>query len=157
MASLWNTTAQKNWRDALNGYDRVIVAQGVTKLADRERWYRDELPGLISARKPRHLTLPELIRVTEWKMSRGKWRAPNLVLVKGNAAAVVKQLSSSALAKAPHPTAPIKELAELAGVGPATASAVVSAVEPALFPFFDEIVAEQALWAHVGGKAGIRV
>lgn len=143
MAALWNTAVAPVWQAALARYDEVIDRQGVAKLPDRERWYRDELPGLIAARRPRHVTLPELIRVTEWKMSRGKWRAPNLVLVKGNDAGLVKELSGSALAKAPHPTAPIRELAELAGVGPATASAVAAAAEPGLYPFFDELVAGQ--------------
>lgn len=194
MADLWKETALSAWREALSRYDAVIVRQGVAKLPERDRWYRDQLPGLIGARRLRHVTLPELIRLTEWKMSRGKWRGPNLVLVKGNDAGLVKELSAWALAKAPHPTAPIKELAELAGVGPATASAVMAAVEPAVYPFFDEVVAEQvpglgkvaftlsyyaryaealreraarlgadwtagmverALWAKVGGKAGM--
>ena len=43
----------------------------------------------------------------------------------------------------PHPTAPIKTLATLAGVGPATASAVAAAVAPNLYPFFDELFAGQ--------------
>ncbi len=194
MEALWKATDPKKWREALSQYAEVIERQGVAKLPDRERWYRSELPGLISARQPRHVTLPELIRLTEWKMSRGTWRAPNLVLVKGNDAGVVRELSGAALAQVPHPTAPIRALAELAGVGPATASAVLAAAEPAAYPFFDELVAgqvaglgnvaftlgyyaryaeavrarsaqlgsdwtagmvEQALWANVGGKAGV--
>jgi hypothetical protein len=94
----------------------------------------------------------------------------------------------------PHRTAPITALTALAGVGPATASAVLAAAAPAHYPFFDELVAaqvpalgpvkwtlgyyaryadalrerarqlgggwtpaavERALWAHVGGKAGV--
>jgi hypothetical protein len=43
----------------------------------------------------------------------------------------------------PHPSAPIARVCELAGVGPATASAVLAAHSPALYPFFDEIVAAQ--------------
>jgi hypothetical protein len=43
----------------------------------------------------------------------------------------------------PHPAAPISALAELAGVGPATASAIAAAAEPAVYPFLDELVAAQ--------------
>ena len=43
----------------------------------------------------------------------------------------------------PHPTKPIATMATLAGVGPATASAAVSAFAPELYPFFDELVAAQ--------------
>jgi len=65
------------------------------------------------------------------------------VLVKGNDADVVKETSAEALGSAPHATAPIATLAKLDGVGPATASALASAAEPSIYPFFDEIVAAQ--------------
>jgi hypothetical protein len=194
MPTLWSSPDPARWRLALRRYDAVIASQGVTKLPDRDRWYRTELPEAIAARKPRYVTHPELVRLTEWKMSRGKWRARNLVLVKGNATETVKAVSAAGLALAPHPTAPISKIAELEGVGPATASAVAAAAEPGIYPFFDEVVAEQipglgpvaftlgyyaryadcirerattlgsrwtpvmverALWAEVGGKAGV--
>lgn len=130
-------------RDALDAYPGVVDRQGVAKLPELDRWYREELPGVIAARTPAHVTLAELVRVTEWKMARGVWRAPNLVLVRGNDPEAVVENSTAALAKAPHPTAPIAHLAQLRGVGPATASAVVAAAAPGLYPFFDEIVAAQ--------------
>jgi hypothetical protein len=74
-------------------------------------------------------------------MARGVWRARNLVLVRGNDPAMVIETSTTALAKAPHPTAPVAALATLGGVGPATASAVAAAAAPAHYPFFDELVA----------------
>jgi hypothetical protein len=161
---------------------------------DLDRWYRRDLPGAISARQPAHVTLTELVRMSEWKMARGVWRARNLELVRSNAPENVLETTAKALAKVPHPTLPIAELAQLSGVGPATASAVAAAAAPAHYPFFDELVAgqvpalgkvawtlsyfaryaqaireraerlggewtpvmvEQALWAHVGGKAGV--
>jgi hypothetical protein len=115
----------------------------VAKLPELDRWYREELPAAIAARNAGHVTHAELVRLTEWKMARGVWRAPNLVLVRGNIAETVVETSREALAKIPHPTAPIATLATLAGVGPATASAVTAAVAPALYPFFDELVAAQ--------------
>jgi hypothetical protein len=89
------------------------------------------------------VTLPELVRLTEWKMARGVWRARNLVLVRGNAPETVIETSAGALAKVPHPTAPIAALSTLDGVGPATASAVAAASAPDVYPFFDELVAAQ--------------
>jgi hypothetical protein len=184
----------KTLRRALDDYSAVVERQGVARLAELDRWYREELPGLIAGRTPAHVTHPELVRLTEWKMARGVWRAPNLVLVRGNDPAAVVETSTAALARIPHPTAPVSELAKLKGVGPATASAAASAAAPEIYPFFDELVAaqlpglgevawtlgyyakyagalrsaalnlgrewtpvllERALWAHVGGKAGI--
>lgn len=142
MSSLWSAPAAA-WKSALARYDSVIEAQDVAKLPARERWYRDELPGLISARKPQHVTLPELVQITEWKMSRGTWRAPNLILVQSNPAAKVKSVSSAALALVPDPKQPIAALTELKGVGPATASALLAAAAPRHYPFFDEDVSAQ--------------
>ena len=128
---------------SLKRYDAVVAAQGVARLAELDRWYHDELPRAIRAREVLHVTHDELVRLTEWKMARGVWRAPNLVLVRGNAAADVVRTSGEALAAVPHRTRPIKLLATLAGVGPATASAVAAAARPDLYPFFDELVAAQ--------------
>jgi hypothetical protein len=171
----------------------VVAAQGVESLPGHDRWYHNELPAALAARTPPRVTLDELARLTQWKMARGEWRARNLVLVRGNAPEHVMQVSGEALALVPHPTKPIARIATLAGVGPATASAVLAAAATAHYPFFDELVAEQvpglgpvrwtlgyyaryaealreraaalghgwtpamaerALWAHVGGKAG---
>jgi hypothetical protein len=141
--TLWTSPVENAWREALERYDHVVDRQGVARLPELDRWSRQELPGVIAGRGSPHVTLPELVRLTEWKMARGVWRAPNLVLVRSNPAAQVVSTSTAALAMAPHPTAPIAALAKLKGVGPATASAVASAFLPSAYPFFDELVAAQ--------------
>ncbi len=143
MAKLWASEDVKEWRAALDRYEEVVEEQGVAKLPELDRWYRDELPALIAARKPAHVTHADLVRLTEWKMARGIWRPRNLALVRGNDVDVVERTSTDALAKIPHPSEPIAMLAKLAGVGPATASAVTSAAAPDVYPFFDELVAAQ--------------
>lgn len=143
MAKLWASEDVEEWRAALDRYEEVVDGQGVAKLPELDRWYRDELPGLIAARRPPHVTHAELVRLTEWKMARGIWRPRNLALVRGNDAATVERTSTEALAAIPHPSQPIAMLVKLAGVGPATASAVTSAAAPDVYPFFDELVAAQ--------------
>lgn len=133
----------KQWHGALDRYEVVIAQQAVARLPELDRWYREELPDLLGGRRSAHVTLPELVRLTEWKMARGVWRAPNLVLVRGNDPGAVVETSAAALRSIPHATAPIATLAKLAGVGPATASAVAAAVAPTHYPFFDELVAAQ--------------
>ena len=143
MTALWTSTSESRWRDALGSYRGVIERQGVARLPELDRWYRDELPDAIAKRRPGHATHAELVKLTEWKMARGVWRAPNLVLVKSNDAGRVKETTAAALAAAPHPTGPVAALAKLDGVGPATASALAAAAEPTVYPFFDELVAAQ--------------
>ena len=143
MTGLWSVRALEPWQDALQSYPAVIVQQGVAQLPELDAWYREELPSVIASRRLVHITLPELVRITEWKMHRGVWRAPNLVRVKSNAPELVIETTVRGLARVPHPTQPIGEIATLDGVGPATASAVVAALLPSVYPFFDELVAAQ--------------
>lgn len=142
-ANLWSSSSLPAWRSALASYVDVVGAQGVARLPELDRWYRDELPASLDAREPRHVELPELVRLTEWKMARGVWRAPNLVLVRSNPPREVVETSARALGLIPHRTATIATLAKLKGVGPATASAVAAAAAPNEYPFFDELVAGQ--------------
>ncbi len=142
-ADLWTVESPAAWRRSLERYDDAIAALAVSRLPELDRWYHDELPVAIAARQSIHVTHAELVRITEWKMARGVWRAPNLVLVRGNAPEQVIETSTTAFATAPHPTKPIVTLATLAGVGPATASAVAAAGAPHHYPFFDELVGQQ--------------
>lgn len=143
MPTLWKSDSPDAWRAALDAYEAVIHQQGVARLGELDRWYRDELPAAIAARKTPHVTHDELVRVTEWKMARGIFRPRNLVLVRGNAPELVERTSTAALAAIPDPKRPIALLAELAGVGPATASAIAAAAAPDVYPFFDELVGAQ--------------
>lgn len=140
---LWTVADPMPWTNALDRYGAEVEAQGVASLPAHDAWYHAELGPAIRARTPRHVVLSELSRLTEWKMARGVWRARNLVLVRGNAPDDVVQASTEAFALVPHPTKAIARLATLAGVGPATASAVLAAAEPDHYPFFDELVANQ--------------
>ena len=143
MTDLWGSCASATWQVALDQYPDVVSAQGVPQLEPLDTWYRTALPSLIAARTQPYLTHDEMVRITEWKMHRGVWRAPNLVRVKSNDPPLVIDVTSRGLALVPHPTKPVKEIATLDGVGPATASAVVAAFAPAVYPFFDELVAAQ--------------
>ncbi len=141
--NLWNSAACADWDAALARYPAVVAAQGVNGLVDLDRWYREELTGLLAARRPGFVTPEELDRVLSWKMKRGAWRERNRRLVRGNDPAAVDAAGRAALAAVPDPRRPIAALATLAGVGPATASAVLAAVRPDVYPFFDELIAQQ--------------
>ncbi len=143
MENLWANDDPAAWTAALESYPAVIEARVVSRLPELDTWYRNELPGLLAARSPGHFTHDELVRTTEWKMKRGAWRARNLVLVRGNDPADVEKAGREAFALIPEPRKPVARIAELAGVGPATASAMLAAVRPDLYPFFDEDVAAQ--------------
>ncbi len=143
MSDLWANDDRAAWAAMLARYPEVVAAQGVSRLVELDRWYREALPGALAARVPLQITHDELIAVTEWKMKRGVWRARNLALVKGNDPDEVRRLSAEGFALLPDPRKPLARIAQLAGVGPATASAVLAANRPDIYPFFDELVADQ--------------
>jgi hypothetical protein len=45
MTKLWTLDDAGAWEAALARYEEVVEAQGVARLAELDRWYRDELPG----------------------------------------------------------------------------------------------------------------
>ncbi|QJR37421.1 hypothetical protein [Gemmatimonas groenlandica] len=141
--SLWKSEQEDRWQAALAGYDAAIAAVPSGRLVEHDVWYRTELPALIAARTPGYVSHEEMVRITEWKMARGVWRAPNLVLVRGNTPDAVVEASRSAWEQIPHPTKPVTALVALKGVGAATASALLAVMAPTVYPFFDEDVAAQ--------------
>ncbi len=152
MKKLWSAKPCDDWHAALERYPAIIQAQHVNGLVELDEWHRNELPRRIAARKPPYITREELERVTVWKMKRGVWRERNRLLVIGNDPAQVKQTSIDAFAAVPDPAKgrgvfdprrPVDILSGLAGVGPATASGVLACYAPAIYPFFDELVAKQ--------------
>ncbi|MBM3128473.1 MAG: hypothetical protein FJ009_07515 [Chloroflexi bacterium] len=143
MTYLWASNKCAGWHTALDRYSDIIAMQRVNGLPELDAWYRDELPALIAARSPAYITRAELERVTAWKMKRGVWHERNRLLVQSNAPALVKKTSLDAFAAIPDPRKPVDLLSQLAGVGPATSSAVLACRAPAIYPFFDELVAAQ--------------
>src|SRR5687767_9331438 len=107
MATLWKSDKPAEWQAALDAYESVIDAQGVARLPELDRWYRNDFPAAIAARRAAHVTHDELVRVTEWKMARGIFRPRNLVLVRGNPPATVEKTSTAALAAIPDSKRPI--------------------------------------------------
>ena len=138
---LWAADQEGRWVDALAGYDAAIAAVPSGRLVEHDTWYRTVLPTLIAARTPGYVLHDEMVRITEWKMARGVWRAPNLVLVRSNAPDDVVHASRLAAEHIPHPTKPVTALVALKGVGAATASALLAVMAPSVYPFFDEDVA----------------
>ncbi|MBM2810703.1 MAG: hypothetical protein HW416_1462 [Chloroflexi bacterium] len=139
-ATLWMSDDLGAWSLALDAYPDVIAAQGVNGLGELDRWYREDLPSLIRGRTPPSILASELVRVVEWKMRRGEWRARNLALVKGNDADLIRAITEQALQMAPDLRRPVDRIASLVGVGPATASAVLAAYRGDLYPFLDDVI-----------------
>ncbi|XP_041829975.1 uncharacterized protein zgc:112496 isoform X2 [Melanotaenia boesemani] len=100
--------------------------------------YQEELATLISSRSDKHITLSELVKLMEWKLTRGKFRPRLQQLVASNSEDTVEKCSRKAFSLLPDVWAAITELSSLKGVGPATASAVLAAGAPELAAFMSD-------------------
>lgn len=64
------------WREALFAYDVGLSLLRKPDVLPLDGFYRTELPLVLRRRDPRpFLTKPELHRLMQWKLTRGKWRS----------------------------------------------------------------------------------
>jgi len=135
----------KQFEFVLNKYQDALQAKADAKNSKAEvllrldKWYQNELPKKIKSRgKEGHLTHEELVQLIKWKLARGKFRPRLKDLIQMNTPRVVMQETKKAfraIDKRKDIEAAVSALSNLKGVGPAMASAVLSAMAPELAPF----------------------
>lgn len=63
------------WREALSSYQASLESLQKPELLPLDDFYRNQLPLLLKQRDPEpYITKPELSKLMQWKLSRGKWR-----------------------------------------------------------------------------------
>ncbi|XP_042452378.1 uncharacterized protein LOC122036995 [Zingiber officinale] len=135
------------WREALLAYDVGLSLLRKPDLLPLDAFYRTELPLLLLRRDPRpFLTKPELHRLMQWKLTRGKWRPRLLNFISSLEEHLVESASRKAFTALPDLSQAVSELTVLKGVGPATASAVLAAYAPDVAPF----MSDEAMIASMG-------
>lgn len=142
------------WERAYSHYAAMIKAKGGAKLVALDN-RRDDLAGTWTA-KSACMTKDHLLDVIiEWKFSKGKPRHALKPLLKSNSEASVAAAAKRAFdtadvipkndASGKHTkqiSSAINQLCDLKGVGPATASAILSLYRPDIFAFMDDEVIE---------------
>ncbi|KAM5152456.1 uncharacterized protein ACMZJ9_010616 [Mantella aurantiaca] len=141
--SLFQCSDPKKWQQVSDLYWDVVEAMGAKKkrLVELDRWFQEELPGIISARPQKSLKQEELVKLMEWKLLRGKFRPRLQQMAASNPESMVESCTRKAFQRLPNVSAAIEELCQLKGIGPATASAVLCAGSPESAAFMaDEAV-----------------
>ncbi|KAF8078806.1 hypothetical protein FPV67DRAFT_1466565 [Lyophyllum atratum] len=115
----------------------------------------------VPTRNPMHITLSEMQTIMDYKLAFGQNRPALRAMIKKNSVAHVKDVSERALAHAlddgdwEEVKKAMDVLCELKGVGPATASLILSLLYPSVIPFFSDEATVDVL-APPGGRKGIK-
>jgi len=142
---LWDKGNAEDWVAVLGREDEavgVVASRGGKKrdLTKLHRWFRDWVVG------KEGLAKAELVKMMDWKLTRGKMRPLMRFIVALNEKKIEettkKALSEPALAgdslSIEVLKAAVTTLSELKGVGTATASVVLSRFNPKLYPFMSD-------------------
>ncbi|KAI7367562.1 hypothetical protein KC354_g3331 [Hortaea werneckii] len=137
--------------DLLSKYPSIIPPE--LQSLDHQRL--NTIPAVIQQRNPRFISKDELLKLTEWKLSHGKFRPTLLKLVDSNDVMTVKTTAIEAYRILPpsNTTAPSAEnirkvldaFTRLKGVGAATATLLMASNDRTNIPFFSD---EVYRWIH---------
>ncbi|KAF7204592.1 putative LOC107388047-like protein, partial [Nothobranchius furzeri] len=76
MAALFACEEPATWRSVYERYWDVVETKAKGKkpgkLLELEKWFQEELPTVISSRPDKHITLSELVKLMEWKLTRSE-------------------------------------------------------------------------------------
>ncbi|KAF2153030.1 hypothetical protein K461DRAFT_212473, partial [Myriangium duriaei CBS 260.36] len=132
------------------------------KSLDQKRLH--DVPALLSERRKTndaHLTKDEVLTLVDWKLSHGTFRPRLRALVASNPS--ISSATREAFALLSPPSAPssssidaaLARLTKLSGVGPATASLLLSTFAPDSVPFMGDEVVRWLAWGAEGrGREG---
>ncbi|KAL9583139.1 MAG: hypothetical protein Q9212_002888 [Teloschistes hypoglaucus] len=123
------------------------------KIQGLEELRYNEIPEVLAQRKKdgeAFLEKTEVQSLIEWKLKFGTYRPKLATLVASNSVSEVRQTTSSAFSifssdDTPNPAKAITTLSKLKGIGPASASLILSCYDPTTIPFFSD---ELSRWLH---------
>lgn len=130
-----------------------------SKLRDLDQSRYNTIPKTVAGRKaggPSYLTKEEVIRLVEWKLSHGTFRPSLKKLVESNSENDIRTASVNAFSRNVNSKENVKtameDLTKLKGIGPATASLLLSVCHPEEVPFFSDELYRWVFWETGKGK-----
>jgi hypothetical protein len=128
-------------------------------LEDLDEFRYETLPAQISQRREEQkeskkknadplMWKDELVELVVWKLKHGTFRPKLKQLAESNDEDLVQKIMRDLSTSKASPQANVKMLTQLKGIGPATASLVLSCIWPSEYPFFSD---ELFRWIHWNG------
>ncbi|KAL5120084.1 hypothetical protein ACEQ8H_001909 [Pleosporales sp. CAS-2024a] len=144
-------------RDTFDDILSRYSATAPTKLHHLDTLRYETIPAAVAQRSPteQHLTHDEAAQLVEWKLKHGTFRPKLAALVRSNPPDLIRQTTASAFQTlASDPLAALKTLTGLKGIGPATASLLLSVAAPRSIPFFSDDLFRWCVWDECGRPGG---
>lgn len=143
LAALGSKTKVSLWEKIDARYKDMLKEKGGDKLVKLDNFCRDLSARLKEDSSP-SISKDELLRLVDWKFAKGKPRWALVNLLKSNRPETVEKCAAAAFSRSNDGdiSGAMKRLCELKGVGPATASALLSLHRDDLFAFMDDEVIE---------------
>jgi hypothetical protein len=140
----------------LDQYPSLLPA----KLTDLDEQRYTTIPASIAKRASSshgaHITEDELVTLVEWKLRHGTFRPALLGMAKQHPPALIVATTTEAFALLPADAGgALKALTALKGIGPATASLVLSCANDTT-PFFSDELFRWVMWDEPGGGGWAR-
>eukprot|EP00594_Rhizosolenia_setigera_P003380 CAMPEP_0178942258 /NCGR_PEP_ID=MMETSP0789-20121207/1892_1 /TAXON_ID=3005 /ORGANISM="Rhizosolenia setigera, Strain CCMP 1694" /LENGTH=292 /DNA_ID=CAMNT_0020621643 /DNA_START=15 /DNA_END=893 /DNA_ORIENTATION=- len=145
----------KIWETIESQYDEMILEKGGTKLKELDN-YCNNLSNKLSLKQQQNITKENLLKIIEWKFTKGKPRNALWGRLRSNTDQAVKEASQESFSKVIAVnnddvedcviSNAIESMCVLNGVGPATASAILSLYSSKNFAFMDDEVIESVLY-----------
>ncbi|GAB7335346.1 hypothetical protein MBLNU13_g07736t1 [Cladosporium sp. NU13] len=123
------------------------------KLAKLEEQRLSKIPTVLAKRRAEgqaYLTKTEVATLVDWKLSHGKFRPSLKGLVQQNSEEFVNETTTEGFSEGSWAHS-LDVLTRLKGIGPATASLLLSTSDPETLPFFSDELFRWAFWENKSG------
>lgn len=146
---MWDSLPSQ-WANHLSAYPNSIktreLSENKSDLVSLDNFIWSELGAQVhsASRAHPHITAAEYVRIVRWKLKRGKWRPrlQSMADALDDAQVVAASTKAFATLKMGKLRDALKPLVELRGCGPATASAILGAVDEQVPFMSDELLQE---------------
>ncbi|KAI9781318.1 MAG: hypothetical protein M1839_006111 [Geoglossum umbratile] len=131
-------------------------AYGLDTLSELDKYRSQVIPDELAKMDKKHLTKEQVELLTKWKLKHGKWRPRLANLVSSNSPSNIEDTTREAFAlysaKQGDPQPALNVLTRLSGIGPASASLLLSVYDPDNVPFFSDEAFRWVTWEEGKGE-----